>query len=198
MGLIIPRGPVLTSSIVTRVSLSRLIKVFAWTGLTSLGGGRSAYFHGQVVERRSWLSNREFAQDFTLSQILPGPNFSNLGVLLGYRLAGGRGAAAAGVALLLPGALVVLALTILYFKVGLTPSVRPFLHGMSAAVVGLVAMTAVRLAVSVVRDRGRALAAVATFLAVGPLGVNTALVILLVGSAGVLLRSRAPARSPET
>ncbi len=198
MGLIIPRGPVLPSPIVARVSLSRLIKVFAWTGLTSLGGGRSAYFHGQVVERRPWLSNREFAQDFTLSQILPGPNFSNLGVLLGYRLAGGRGAAAAGVALLLPGALVVLALTILYFKVGLTPAVRPFLHGMSAAVVGLVAMTAVRLAVSVVRDRRRALAAAATFLAVGPLGVNTALVILLVGSAGVLLRSRAPDRSPET
>ena len=198
MGLIIPRGPVLTSPIVARVSLSRLIRVFAWTGLTSLGGGRSAYFHGQVVERRSWLSNREFAQDFTLSQILPGPNFSNLGVLLGYRLAGGRGAAAAGVALLLPGALVVLALTILYFKVGLTPTVRPFLHGMSAAVVGLVVMTAVRLAVSVVRDRRRAFAAAATFLAVGPLHLNTALVILLVGTAGVLGRARTPDRGPET
>lgn len=173
-----------------RVSLSRLIKVFAWTGLTSLGGGRSAYFHDQVVVRRPWLSHREFAQDLTLSQILPGPNFSNLGVVIGYRLAGGRGATAAGLALLLPGALALLALTIAYVKLGLTPNARPALHGMGAAVVGLVAMACARLAWSVIRSPGSVFVAALTFAAVGPLRVNMGLTILLALGISLLLQIR--------
>jgi chromate transporter len=175
---------------VTHVSLSRLIRAFAWTGLTSLGGGRSAYFHDQVVVRRPWLTNQEFAQDFTLSQILPGPNFSNLGVVIGYRLAGGRGATAAALALLLPGALALLALTIVYFKLGLTPDARPFLRGMGAAVVGLVAMACARLALGVIRTPAAAAVALITFAAVGPLHVNTGLAILLALGVALLLRQR--------
>jgi chromate transporter len=191
----IARVGVLRWRIVTPVSLSRLIRAFAWTGLTSLGGGRSAYFHDQVVVRRPWLTNQEFAQDFTLSQILPGPNFSNLGVVIGYRLAGGRGAAVAALALLLPGALALLALTILYFKLGLTPDARPALRGMSAAVVGLVAMACARLAWGVVRTPGAAVVALITFAAVGPLRVNTGLAILLALGIALLLRRRG-ARPP--
>jgi len=188
------------SAIVARVSLPRLIRVFAWTGLTSLGGGRSAYFHDQVVVRRPWLTHQEFAQDFTLSQILPGPNFSNLGVVIGYRLAGGRGATAAGLALLLPGALALLALTVAYFKLGLTPQARPALHGMGAAVVGLVTMTCARLAGNVVRGPGAAFVAALTFAAVGLLHVNTGLAILLALGIGLLLQirgARRPAGAPE-
>ena len=186
----IARVGVLRWRIVRHVSLSRLIRAFAWTGLTSLGGGRSAYFHDQVVVRRPWLTNREFAQDFTLSQILPGPNFSNLGVVIGYRLAGGRGATAAALALLLPGALALLALSIVYFKFGLTPDARPFLRGMGAAVVGLVAMACARLALAVVRTPGAAVVALITFAAVGPLHVNTGLAILLALGVALLLRRR--------
>ena len=177
-----------------RVSLFRLIVAFAWTGISSLGGGRSAYFHEQVVVRRPWLTHQEFAQDFTLSQILPGPNFSNLGVVIGYRLGGGRGATAAGFALLLPGALALLALTVVYFKLGLTPDARPALRGMGAAVVGLVAMACARLARGVVRTPSAALVAVLTFAAVGPLHVNTGLAILLALGASLLLRMRGARR----
>ena len=166
----------------------------AWTGLTSLGGGRSAYFHDQVVVRRPWLSHQEFAQDFTLSQILPGPNFSNLGVVIGYRLAGGRGATAAGLALLLPGALALLGLTIAYVKLGLTPEVRPGLHGMGAAVVGLVGMTCARLAGSVLRSPGAVFVSAVTFAAVGPLRVNIGLAILLALGISLLLQIRGARR----
>ena len=72
-----------------RVRLSRLVQVFGWTGLTSLGGGRSAYFYDAVVHKRPWLKSSEFIQDLTISQLLPGPSFANLGVALGVRLGGG-------------------------------------------------------------------------------------------------------------
>ena len=176
----------------TRVSLSRLIGVFAWTGLTSLGGGRSAYFHDQVVVRRPWLTHQEFAQDFTLSQILPGPNFSNLGVVIGYRLGGGRGATAAGLALLVPGALALLALTLLYFKLGLTPDARPALRGMGAAVVGLVAMACARLARDIVRAPSAALVTALTFAMVGPLHVNPGVAIAIALAVALLLQQRGP------
>jgi chromate transporter len=96
-----------------RVRLSRIVKVFGWTGLTSLGGGRSAYFFDAVVMRRPWLTSHEFIQDLTLSQLLPGPSFANLGVALGVRLAGGWGGAWGVLALIVPGALILLGLSAL-------------------------------------------------------------------------------------
>ena len=63
-----------------RVRLSRIVQVFGWTGLISLGGVRSAYFYDALVMRRPWLKSHEFIQDLTLSQLLPGPSFANLGV----------------------------------------------------------------------------------------------------------------------
>ena len=49
-----------------RVPLWLLIRVFAWTGLTALGGGRSAYFYDAVVVRRAWVTTGEFAIDFQI------------------------------------------------------------------------------------------------------------------------------------
>jgi chromate transporter len=91
--------------LVRHLSLLRLIAVFTWTGLSSLGGGRSAYFHDALVRGRGWLRDDEFVQDFTLSQVLPGPDFSNLAVAPGYRLAGTAGGVWGLLAIVLPGAL---------------------------------------------------------------------------------------------
>jgi len=99
---------------VRRVSLLRLIAVFTWTGLSSLGGGRSAYFHDALVRRRGFIRHDEFVQDFTLSQVLPGPNFSNLAVALGYRLAGIAGGVWGLLAIVLPGAVILVGVARLY------------------------------------------------------------------------------------
>src|SRR5215470_5224930 len=163
-----------------RVRLSRLVQVFAWTGLTSLGGGRTAYFYDALVMRRPWITSHEFIQDLTISQLLPGPSFSNLGVALGVRLAGGRGGAWGALAILVPGALILLGLTWLYFHVGFSPKTTSAMHGMGAAVVGLVFVTTGRMIRTGVRDLRGLLMSAAIFLLVGPLHVNTALVIVLV------------------
>jgi chromate transporter len=163
-----------------RVRLSRLVQVFAWTGLTSLGGGRTAYFYDAMVMRRPWLTSHEFIQDLTISQLLPGPSFSNLGVALGVRLAGWRGGAWGALAILVPGALILLGLTWLYFHVGFTPHATSAMRGMGAAVVGLVFVTTGRMIRAAIHDLRSLLLSAAIFLLVGPLHVNTALVIVLV------------------
>jgi len=162
-----------------RVRLSRIVQVFGWTGLTSLGGGRSAYFYDAVVMRRPWLKSHEFIQDLTLSQLLPGPSFNNLGVALGVRLAGWRGGAWGALALLVPGAVILLGLTLLYFHVGFAPNTPSDMHGMGAAVVGLVFTTTARMIRPSTRGGRPLVVAAAIFVLVGPLHVNTGLVVLI-------------------
>lgn len=163
-----------------RVRLSRILKVFAWTGLTSLGGGRSAYFYDAVVVKRPWMTNREFVQDLTLSQLLPGPTYSNLAVALGVRLAGWRGGLWGAAALIVPGALILLGLTALYFRVGFSPQATSAMHGMGAAVVGLVFVATARIISGSIRRGSELLVAALMFVLVGPFRVNTVLAVLLV------------------
>src|SRR5256886_16233220 len=74
-----------------------------------------------------------FRSDLTLSQLLPGPNFANLAVALGCRLGGWRGGVWALLAVLGPGALALLGLTVLYFRGAFAPGATRLLHGMAAA-----------------------------------------------------------------
>ncbi len=159
---------------VGRIALSRIVRVFAWTGLTSVGGGRYAFFYEAVVVRRPWVKTDQFVQDLTLSQLLPGPNFSNLAVALGFRLGGWRGALWGAIALVLPGALILLALAALYFRVGLAPTVVHAMHGMGAAVVGLVFIATVSVVPASLRGGRAIVIAVVVFLLVGPSGAWSA------------------------
>jgi chromate transporter len=176
-----------------RVRLASLIHVFTWTGLVSLGGGRSAYFYDVVVSRRAWVTSEEFVQDLTRSQILPGSNVANLAVALGFRLAGWWGAAWGLLAVVLPGAIILLLLAVIYFASGLAPAGGRLLHGMSAAIIGLITVTTLRLARAALHGRAAIAVAAVTFLAVGPFRISTIVVIVVMGVvSGWLHRPRRP------
>ncbi|HYB42780.1 MAG TPA: chromate transporter, partial [Candidatus Methylomirabilis sp.] len=170
-----------------RVRLISLVREFTWAGLVSLGGGRSAYLYDVVVARRGWVSSEEFVQDLTRSQILPGSNVANLAVALGFRLAGWWGAALGLLGIVLPGAIILLVLAAIYFASGLAPVGSRLLHGMSAAVIGLIVLTTARLARAALRHRAGIAVAVLTFLAVGPLRMSTVLVIVVMAGVSAWL-----------
>jgi len=170
-----------------RVSLGRLTRMFAWIGLTSVGGGRSAYIYEALVVRRTWLSGAEFLPGLTLSQLLPGPTVSNLSVFLGNSLNGPAGAALALLAVLLPGALAILTIGVLYFEYGVGPGLESALRGMGAAVVGFLCVNTARIARGAFRGRGASWLAATTFAAVGLLRLNTLLVILVAGAVSLWL-----------
>lgn len=179
-----------------RVSLLRLIAVFAWTGFSSLGGGRSAYFHDALVRRRSLVRHDEFVQDFTLSQVLPGPNFSNLAVVLGYRLAGLAGGVWGLLAIVLPGAVILLGASALYAQGAFGPGATLLMRGLSAAVVGLVLVTSLRIMRGSLRGGRAVVVAGLTFAAVGPLRLPTVAVVLVMAALSLGLHWSAPAPSP--
>lgn len=179
-----------------RVSLLRLIAVFTWTGFSSLGGGRSAYFHDALVRRRRWIRHDEFVQDFTLSQVLPGPNFSNLAVVLGYRLAGFAGGVWGLLAIVVPGAVILLGASALYARGALGPGGSLLVRGLSAAVVGLVLVTSLRIMRGSLRGGRAVVVALLTFVAVGPLRLPTVAVVLGMTALSVALYWWAPAPPP--
>lgn len=180
-------------------SIARVVRVFALTGILSIGGGRTAFFFDALVTRRGWMRVEEFMHDFTLAQLLPGATFANLSITLGHRLAGLGGALGGLAAVIVPGGVILIVLAAIYLARGLTPDVATLMRGMSAAVVGLVAITTLRMArPALVSARSLVIAAV-TFVAVGPLRLNTPLVVVVMIAVGLWLnRPGAERPSAET
>jgi chromate transporter len=178
--------------VIRSISLWRLTRVFTWTGILSIGGGRAAFFYEALVVRRRWLTTAEFLQDYTLAQLLPGPNVSNLAITLGHRLAGLPGAGCALLAVIVPGLVVLLALATVYFNRGLAPATAAVMHGMAAGVVGLLLVTSVRLMRPVLVDARAIVVAAGTFAAVGPLHLNTAAVLVVSAALSVWLHRPGP------
>ena len=170
-----------------QISMARLTRMFAWIGFSSVGGGRSAYIYDMLVERHAWFTREEFLPGYTLSQLLPGPTISNLSVFLGHGLRGAPGAMISLIAVLFPGAIAILVLAGLYFDHPVNPHVESVLRGMGAAVVGFLCVTVGRIGKGVLRARGAIVILGLTFLSVGILRLNTFLVILVLGAAGLWL-----------
>jgi chromate transporter len=111
--------------------------VFSQIGLSSFGGSVAAWMHREFVERRGWLEESEFATALAVARIMPGVNIVNLAVLIGQRLKGFTGAAAAVAGLLTGPILVVIGLGVLYQRFAGILFVQNVLEGIAASTIGL-------------------------------------------------------------
>jgi chromate transporter len=124
----------------TPPSLLRVARVFAVLGTTSFGGGVIAYLRDALVEKERWFDDKEFVRLLELSQTLPGLNAVNMAVIAGDQLRGGRGAAVAGLAMLLPGVAFVLGLGALYAPYANAGWMTALLGGAAAAILVVTAI----------------------------------------------------------
>jgi chromate transporter len=100
----------------------------------------------ELVERRRWLSASEFLALLSLCQVLPGPNIVNMGLMIGQRFFGWRGALAAVTGLLAVPLLLVLTLAVMFAQAASVPAVAGALRGMGIVAAGLVLAMGVKLA----------------------------------------------------
>ncbi len=144
-----------------------------------------------LVERLGWLTQQQFLELLSLSQVLPGPNIVNLGLILGDRYFGWRGGVAATLGLLLAPLGIVLLMTVVAAELRDLPQVAGALHGMGIVAAGLILSTAIRLAPGLshnVLGLPAAAAFVAlTVLTVGVLRWPLVAVVLGLGSLAVAL-----------
>jgi chromate transporter len=111
--------------------------VFSQIGLSSFGGSVAVWMHREFVERRGWLEESEFAAALAIARITPGVNIVNLAVLIGQRLKGLIGAAAAVAGLLIGPILVVIGLGFLYEQFAGIVILQNVLEGIAASTIGL-------------------------------------------------------------
>lgn len=159
----------------TRISTWEVFRVFLKLGSTSFGGpiAHLGYFRTEFVERRRWMSDREYADLVALCQFLPGPASSQVGFGIGLLRAGAGGAIAAFVAFTLPSAILMIA-----FAAGASAFDGPIgagmLTGLKVVAVAIVAQAVWGMARTLTPDRARAGIAVAALL----------IVVLLAGAIG--------------
>jgi chromate transporter len=123
---------------------------FTWLALQGFGGVL-AVVQRELVDKKRWLTNEEFIEDWAVAQIMPGPNVLNLSVMIGDRHFGLRGALAAMTGLLAVPLLVVLTLALVYAQYADNPQVAGALRGMGAVAAGLITATGLKLVPAVRR-----------------------------------------------
>jgi chromate transporter len=100
----------------------------------------------EMVERKRWLTQEEFLEEWAVAQIMPGPNVVNLSLVIGARYFGLRGAMAALAGMLAVPLLVVLMLAVLHAHYADHPGVQGALRGMAAVSAGMIGATGLKLA----------------------------------------------------
>ena len=178
------------------VSIGQLYLEFLIIGGTSFGGV-VPYLRGSLVTKRKWINDKEFVELLSVSQSLPGLNATNMAILVGQKLRGAWGAAAAVLGICLPGSLLMFAVGIVYRIHGDHAWATGALKGVAAASVGLVLSTVLQLSKRSLEERFDYLFVIMTVLAVNRLHLSVLLTLVAVGILAVLWHRPRPGTGQE-
>jgi len=167
-------------------SLTDLTRAFARIGCLSFGGpaGQIALMQRELVDERGWIEQGAFLRALNLCHLLPGPEAQQLATWIGWRLHGVRGGLVAGLLFVVPGAIVMLALSLLYVAAAGLGWFAALFLGIKAAVLAIVAQALVRVAKRALGTQFKIALAVVAGLALTVLQAPFPLVILLAGLIG--------------
>ncbi|MCL4302150.1 MAG: chromate efflux transporter [Anaerolineae bacterium] len=131
----------------TQSSLGEVIRLFLRLGFTAFGGPAAhiAMMHDEVVVRRRWLEEQHFLDLVGATNLIPGPNSTEMAIHIGYDRAGWRGLVAAGVCFILPATLIVGILAWAYVTYGRTPQGEALLYGIKPVIIAIVLQALFRL-----------------------------------------------------
>ncbi len=175
-------------------SKTELFVAFTLMALQGVGGVLVIVQH-ELVNRRKWLTQAQFVEEWSVAQVMPGPNVVNLCLMLGGKYFGLAGALAAVSGLIMAPMLLVLTLAILFGGVSESAVAQGALKGMGAVSGGLIIATGLKLSKTMPQNPlGLWLAiafAVITFTAVGIFRISLIWVLLGLGLLACLLTYRA-------
>jgi len=162
-------------------------------GFISFGGpaGQIAIMHRVLVDERKWIEEERFLHALSFCVLLPGPEATKLATYIGWLLHGTRGGLAAGILFVLPGALVMLGLSILYAIGRGIPAVEGALFGIKAAVLVIVAEALIRIGRRALKTRFLFAIAAAAFIGIFFLALPFPLIVIAAALTG-FFAARAP------
>lgn len=184
-------------------TIRELLAVWLRIGLLSFGGpaGQIALMHRIVVEEKGWLDEPRFLRALNFCMLLPGPEAQQLATYIGWQTNRTLGGAIAGVLFVLPGALVILALSLLYALHADLTFVAGIFFGLKAAVIAIVIQALIKISKKALKGPQAIWIAVFAFIAIFLFAVPFPLIIAAAGLFGFLqARSRSsstPADMPD-
>ncbi|MDX1415589.1 MAG: chromate efflux transporter [Candidatus Promineifilaceae bacterium] len=167
-------------------SWRELASLFTRLGFTAFGGPAAhiAMLHDEVVTRRGWMNEQHFLDLIGATNLIPGPNSTEMVMHVGKERGGWRGLIIAGACFILPAALMVTILAWAYVTYGATPQGESLLYAVKPVVVVIVLQALIKLGRKAVKSRLLALIGIAVFV-LYLLGVNE--LVLLFGTASLML-----------
>ena len=182
------------------VSFSEALRVWFKIGCLGFGGpaGQIALMHRVLVDEKKWVEESRYLHALNFCMLLPGPEAQKLATYVGWLLHGVRGGLAAGILFVLPGALVMLGVSLLYVLGQGVPAVEGALFGVKAAVLVIVVEALLRIGRRALKGRLLVGIAALAFIGIFFLDLPFPLIVALAGAAGFFtsLKSEKTAPAP--
>ena len=170
-------------------TLAELARYFLRLGFTAFGGPAAhiAMMEDDIVTRRRWLTRQHFLDMLAATQLVPGPNSTEMAIHVGYVKRGFAGLCVAGICFILPAFLIVLAISIAYVRYGALPATAALFYGIQPVIVAIIMQAIVRLAGSAWKTRPMLILGIVSTILSLVLPIDPVIVIVLGGLVGVLL-----------
>jgi chromate transporter len=174
-----------------RQRLTELARVFLQLGIVAFGGPAAhiALMESEVVSRRRWMSQEKLLDLLGITNLIPGPNSTELAIHIGYERAGWRGLLLAGTCFILPAMLIVWGLAAIYTRYQTLPQVEWLLYGIKPVIIAVVLQAVINLGKKAAKDLPTTLA-IAIAIAGYLMGWNEILMLLALGVAVMLYKNR--------
>src|SRR5215831_1794093 len=181
----------------TRLSPTRDIAgTMLQLGATSYGGPAiMGIMQAELQQRRTWVTKERFLEGLAVANMVPGATATQLGIFLAYARGGWWGGFLGGIAFVLPAFVIMLALTIAYATLGVTPLARSALYGLGPVVIGLFAIALYRLGKTAVSTVAEAIIGITAAAALASTRLGIVAILVLAGCAGLFVFHRGPSAS---
>jgi chromate transporter len=179
-------------------TLDELTRTFARIGCLSFGGpaAQIALMHRVILDEKRWVSEPDYLRALSFCMLLPGPEAMQLATWIGWRLHGVKGGLIAGGLFVLPGAAVVLTLSLIYAAFGQVPVIAALFTGVQAAVIAVVIEALIRVSKRALKSREAYVIAIAAFAGLFLFELPFPLIILTAALWG-FFRTATTARDPD-
>jgi len=169
-------------------SFAEALAVWTRVALSSFGGpaGQIAVMHRILVEEKRWLGDERFLHALNFCMLLPGPEAQQLAVYVGWLMHRTAGGLLAGILFVLPGAVAIMALSVIYALYGNVGFVAALFFGLKAAVLAIVLQAVVRIGRRALRNATTTALAAASFVAIFCFAVPFPAIIAVAGLIGYL------------
>lgn len=171
--------------------LKEITLVFLKLGASSFGGPAAhvALMDSEIVGKRKWISREKFVDLLGATNLIPGPNSTEMAIHLGMERGSVPGLFLAGLAFIIPGMLISLAFAYAYVQYGSLPDVGFILMGIKPVIIAVILQALIRLGKTVIKTRVSVVIAAAVIAAYA-LGLNELLLLLVAGVLMMLIRNR--------